>query len=1519
MTSTHRLTLFLVGTLGLVVLFACGEHAKYWRGGEPRDTSFIIEVSDPAKAHERLVKDLSPAAPKAQSAELASAASAGCISCHGETDEPDMHPGRKLAIGCVDCHGGNATVMSPMAQPGRPGEPGTVITDSAYLQAMHAAHVQPRNPEAWYGTHDLNDAHPRKFGQHSEHGDALALHGSRNPEITFALLNQESPQFIRFINPGDLRVADFACGACHAQQVADVRHSMMTHGAMLWTAVLYNNGGIPNKLARYGESYNAYGIPQRVQGVIEKAAWDADKSKLDVVTRWPTRREVFTQGVLPYLDPLPTWNVSQPGNILRIFERGTKLPVPGGPTPNPNPAEIGNPNALAEGGRPDKGLSPRGLGTFNRTDPVFIGIQKTRLLDPLLSFAGTNDHPGDFRASGCTACHTPYANDRDPFHSGQYASFGHMGQSASVDPTLPKDRSGHPIKHVLTTAIPNAQCVTCHIHPGTSYANTYLGYMWWDNESDGEQMYPSTSRKPTEDQEWKALRKNPDSAQLKGLWGNLYPDATSHTGDVSGEKFLQKIGQPRASVTDPLADRAPRKADASDSSPREWRGPVRGESSEVLGAPEPAKSTEIPAVAAHADAKALPTVDDGSVFNDKLRHNQFADFHGHGWVFRAVHKKDRQGRLLDREGNLIDPDDPQKWTKAVHLKDVHLEAGMHCIDCHFEQDAHGNGKLYSEPRNAIEITCIDCHGTYDKYTNLRTSGPAAPRDDKGAIIGTDLSKMTIGPKRQKRFEWKSGKLMQRSSMNPDVQWEVVQTLDTINPTSAWSAANPEAAKHSRYAKTIRRDGKTWGDLPPAPAPGSSAKGDAKDPGRHEPARSESANRADELAHSMNDMECFTCHTSWMTSCFGCHLPMEANHRTPMLHNESKYTRNYTRYNFQVLRDDVFMLGRDGSVRSGGLDEKGNAKPGKIVPVRSSSAVLVSSQNQNREWVYSQQQTVSAEGYSGQAFNPHFPHATGGRGTTKMCTDCHLANDNSNNAWMAQLLLQGTNFVNFLGRYVYVATGKDGLEAVVATERDEPQAVYGSHLHQLAYPDEFKKFVEGQKRELKEAYHHDAGWGNEILDLQLRGEYLYAARGKGGFYAYDVANIDNKGFSERIVTAPVSPVGGQRLGFDTKYAVAIASPATVAVDPARARLSNDPSKPYANVMAPPEPWHVNQEQPVHPLYAYLYIGDREEGLVLTFAATLLDGDPTNNFMTRATLDDGTGAFNPEGALDGVTHLVVAGHHLYITAAKGLFVIDIDKPTAPKIVASLSEGLRSPRSVAVQFRYAFITDADGLKVVDITDPTKPALVSDAKVELADAQRVYVARTYAFVAAGSQGLAIVDVTNPRQPRLDQVFNAAGAINDARDVKVGMTNASLYAYVADGRNGLRVLQLMGPESTPQFRGFQPPLSPTLIATYHTHGPALAVSKGLDRDRAVDESGHQVAVFGRWGARPLNLLEMQRMYLRDGQVWSVTNEPATQAAEWTFKPAGSAEPSKPAPGSGANRPGPQRPGPRPGPGGPPR
>jgi hypothetical protein len=185
--------------------------------------------------------------------------------------------------------------------------------------------------------------------------------------------------------------------------------------------------------------------------------------------------------------------------------------------------------------------------------------------------------------------------------------------------------------------------------------------------------------------------------------------------------------------------------------------------------------------------------------------------------------------------------------------------------------------------------------------------------------------------------------------------------------------------------------------------------------------------------------------------------------------------------------------------------------------------------------------------------------------------------------------------------------------------------------------------------------------------------------------------------------------------------------------------------------------------------------------------------------------------------------------------------------------------------------------------VTRLDRPVPVPGAVVPLTAANDVYVARTHAFVAAGPQGLAIIDVERPEKPKLDQVFDAGGVMNDVRGVKVGMTNASLFAYVADGVNGLRVLQLTSPDMTPGNFGFSPKLSPVLIATRETHGPALAVSKGLDRDRAVDESGNQVAVFGRRGGRPLNLAEMRRMYLRNGEIYTVTDFAPEDGRELTL------------------------------------
>jgi hypothetical protein len=526
-------------------------------------------------------------------------------------------------------------------------------------------------------------------------------------------------------------------------------------------------------------------------------------------------------------------------------------------------------------------------------------------------------------------------------------------------------------------------------------------------------------------------------------------------------------------------------------------------------------------------------------------------------------------------------------------------------------------------------------------------------------------------------------------------------------------------------------------------------------------------------------------------------------------------------------------------------------------------VLVSSQNNDRDWLYYQQQTISAEGFSGEAFSPFVPHTVRAK-ETKTCTDCHISQANDNNAWLGQLFLLGGNFMNFIGRYVYVATGREGFDAVAVTEHDEPPAVIGSDFQKIAYPTNYQKHLDA-KLELKEAVAHE---GREVLDIQARGEYVYAAMGAGGLRIFDIANIDNKDFSEKATIAPVSPLG-QRFYLPTKYATAVATPTTLGVDPLR---SHDPA---------------NEEQSIHLMYGFLYIADKYEGLVIVGnpdlkgkspgVGTLLDGNPANNFLHRAL------AFNPEGKLNGARRITIAGTFAYVLCNNGLVVIDLDNPLAPKITAEIGAPfLKDPRGIAVQFRYAFVVDAEGLKVLDVTTLAKPKPVSGVVVPLGDARNLYVARTYAYVAGGKQGLAIIDVERPEQPRLDQVFSADGVINDLNDVKLGMVSSSLFAFAADGRNGVRVIQLFSPVSTPNFAGFSPKPAPRLIANYRTRGRALAVSKGIDRDRAVDESGNQLAVFGRRGSRPFTRKEMERMFLRDGKLFQVSTEPPSSAPKRT-------------------------------------
>ncbi len=371
-----------------------------------------------------------------------------------------------------------------------------------------------------------------------------------------------------------------------------------------------------------------------------------------------------------------------------------------------------------------------------------LNIHKTRLNDPYMWFMGTNDQPGDYRHSGCAGCHVVYANDRQPQHSLTYAPYGRDGQSATIDPTIPSlnqaapadpnhaalAERGHPIRHVFTRAIPTSQCMTCHMHQPNIFLNTYLGYTMWDYESDADLMWPG-------------------------------PENRLPARNAEEERRFRSQHFPTAAETREVLDRNPEAAAARGL----WSDPdfVREVYDRV---------------------------------NPLARTTQFADYHGHGWNFRGIYRRDRAGNLLDADGHIIPPGDPQTFRRAgesefappgtnpgraVHMMDIHAERGLQCADCHFSQDRArqwlhlwrgrqcDRDRLPRLPRQRARLCQF-----------AQPPAPAAPPH------GTDLS-LIRNEDGRRRFEWveRGGRriLIQRSIVDPSLEWEVSQVRDSVNP------------------------------------------------------------------------------------------------------------------------------------------------------------------------------------------------------------------------------------------------------------------------------------------------------------------------------------------------------------------------------------------------------------------------------------------------------------------------------------------------------------------------------------------------------------------------------------------------------------------------------------------------------------------------------------------------------------------------------------------------------------------
>jgi len=562
---------------------------------------------------------------------------------------------------------------------------------------------------------------------------------------------------------------------------------------------------------------------------------------------------------------------------------------------------------------------------------------------------------------------------------------------------------------------------------------------------------------------------------------------------------------------------------------------------------------------------------------------------------------------------------------------------------------------------------------------------------------------------------------------------------------------------------------------------------------------------------------------------------------------------------QVLRNDAFTMGI-GGVWNGR----------KFSPSSPRNPVVVTVLDGNNNAGTNQQSSVGSEGFINNYMAPNVPHTVRARETYD-CTTCHLSKNKDNNAWLAQVLGQGTNGYNFVGDYEWIGV-PGSIRGVRVSYGYEPQPVIGSNMQRIMDPDKYNEFLKAGRRLDKVRYSTPGAAGKDFASAQTsgsntpncviaKGEFLFVADGPGGFKVNDISAVDAKKNAQKVLLTPFA--FGDSLHLATKNATWVDMPAPGPMDFGRPQST------------------VNMEEKRWDGFRYAYVTDSTEGLIVVDCNTFFDRDVSNNSLRRSV------TFNPGGALNGARFVKVAGNYAYVALGhNGLQVVDISDPTHPKLAGRIgSPDLVDTRSVQIQFRYAFVADGTGgMKVLDTSDLANPRIVPGASVAIPEARSLFVMKSYAYVAAGKNGVAIVDIEKPETPGQAQFFSANGQINDCNMVTVAATYASYFAYIADGVNGMRIVRLVEADQTPNHLGWSPPPTPMLIATYATGGkPCLSIWEGMRRDHVADESGHQIAMSGRLGSHVLDAADVHKLlYDSHGQLIVVSDShPRRNRADW--------------------------------------
>ncbi|MEK6325138.1 MAG: hypothetical protein AABN33_26155 [Acidobacteriota bacterium] len=1335
--------LFLGCTFSVLLLpMGAGKAARSATGqaaiGNPHAGS--SETFDPISFHGKPTdqpQDQSPA-PSISSFREAALLGGTCINCHvGITP---AHT--KTALKCVDCHGGNDTVATG-ANPN--------IRDKGLITQ---AHVRPKDPR-FFWKNGIDDTFAGAPGKGTTEFDAFNnnLDPIDNNNLVGTHVDQEYNRdlnYVRFINPSDYRVAQVSCGSsspagsstgCHGPIVTTARKSIMaTNKGQFATATYANHSpqGATNDNPlgtnptgrdnpRDGEVTITFNYDD-IDASYNPATNSFDGEKLRRISL--TNSDPFDDGFEATGAPL----VDKDGRAVTAVHTSSNLPPPFPPT-NRLRGIGGKPiipqalpraqKMLLSWSRRDSFLNPEdpaskliqtvlnvyGFNNIAGHQPIDAGFNAVRAFDPGLFPDVNQNFAFPFDDNKLTklneARRTPLTTDQEEF--------------VPPNPFNRNRNSGCASCHMLYRADgrneePFDKTVRDNGHnPSTDSFNGM-------DEDNGDRGYPAihqlTTKIPT------------DQCGICHVFTTRVDVAFKGTFEVENNNFQFR-----------------------------WSTTADAQKRNVLLQFVNSKGTKVNMFDNFA------TVDkDGKVLTDK-------DGGGGG---EAVSEDLNNNGILDsgedKNGNsLLDiPDRLQRSdaqdgrqmrilyggaTGAVRLMDVHLEKGMECIDCHFYQDLHGDGNIYTRNWDAIEIECQDCHGTARKLGTLVTSGPNG---------GNDL-RQSFNENGEPFFEIRrNGARIQRSRVRDGLSWRIPQVKEAITRGSphfnkdAFEAMGQRSLSNRKQFAHIN---------------------DSRDEGK---------------------LECYTCHNAATPQCFACHYSQDY---FPKIKLGEKLTIDGTPRRNDQQQMEIWMGQKFvpfpnffffGIVRSPFvMGINGDTELNKLSPFRSIMEINLNVGGPNGDTlVESTSFTATTHDLftgdrprSGSTLNPYMPHTVRLK-ETKDCDSCHTLRDSGgniiNNNILAGSFGLGTGRYHDMGDWVFAPLQGPKPSLLLLDIKKETTVIVDN-----AQPN-VKKLVNN----VFPGFDVD---NNADLKTKLRKvEFDGSEDGATFVNPRDTALIRNYTAKDHVIRGAdlvfvADGTGGLKIVLATAR-----DGAQIARTERRAEFA-DPDAAAENIRKNLGPTTVGtvptmNAQGVDVVSSdlsdeFVYVADGEGGIKVVFVHEVFTAGPR---------------IVGQAATPGFANKVrIEGNFLYVAdGPAGLTVVDVTDRNNPRVVKTVPTG-GNALDVAVYGAFAFIANGNnGMAVVDISDERNPKAVTTFNPGgiINQARGIDYADNRAYLADGENGMRIIDITVPAKPELLLTINKdekGNAINDAESVAMATVPFRTFAMVSGGANGLHVINV--------------------------------------------------------------------------------------------------------------------------------